>query len=108
MSPLTDVLRAAAKRYRADVETLLADCDAELHSLIATLVTRKDYERALTDFGTVINQKPQAIEGYEARAAVYETKKDYGKAIEDRNQVIRLKPRDPWKHVRVDVDIAAH
>jgi tetratricopeptide (TPR) repeat protein len=53
----------------------------------------KDYDRALFYFNEVVTLKPDFVEGWDKRAAIYYLKDKYAEALKDLEHVLQLEPR---------------
>lgn len=54
-----------------------------------------DYDRAIADYSTAIQLKPDSAEAYNDRGFAYYLKGDYGRAIADYTRAIELRPDYP-------------
>ena len=53
---------------------------------------RRDYDRAIADFGQAIRLEPKNVTIVMSRATAYEAKGDFGRAIADYDQALKLDP----------------
>jgi len=58
----------------------------------------KDYQRAITDFNSALDLKPEYAWAYGSRGLVYRFLKDYQRAIADFDRAIELKPEYAWAY----------
>jgi tetratricopeptide (TPR) repeat protein len=68
---------------------------AEIHALLGRACTEsKQYDKAIAEFGRMIECKPDDAKAYECRAYVYCVTAQHAKAIADYSEAIRLTPED--------------
>ena len=54
---------------------------------------RRDYDRAIADFGQAIRLEPKNVRIVMSRATAYEAKGDFARAIADYDQALKLDPK---------------
>lgn len=61
-------------------------------TVVAGLIQKGDYERAITDLNQALKLQPDEASYYDSRGFAYAGKRDYSRAILDYNQALKLKP----------------
>ena len=66
------------------------------HNRGNAMFDKKDYDKAIKDYGEAIRLDPNSAFYYFSRGRAWFIKKDYDKAIEDYGEAIRLNPNDAY------------
>ena len=55
--------------------------------------SRREYDKAIADFGEAIRLDPKRADAYVGRAGAHESKGEYDEAVADCSEAIRLDPK---------------
>src|SRR5947207_3376064 len=78
-----------------DPSLLSAEDTKALFSRAVEAAKKRDYNRAISIYGRIIQLNPQSAAAYNNRGIVYTDTANYDKAIADLNEAIRLNSKDP-------------
>ncbi len=93
-----DVAGAACSRIIDDAGEQVAERVEAFKNRGRGAFNRKDYDRAIADYGEAIKLSPKDAWLFAHRCEAYESKEDYDAAIADCTEAIRIDPKYGWAY----------